>query len=345
MEKVKKYLKNYFSNGPKAAFLVLLVIIGITIFVGNARKTVYVYIDGKENKITTFRHTVNDVLTSNNIILGPKDKTSIGVDSKVKNEDKIYIKKSMDVQVEVDGKILTMNSAESDVESMLNAEGVKVNEADKVLPSNDQPLEKGLKVTIIRVETKTIKEAKPLAYSTVTKNDGSLEKGKQKLVQSGKTGEKLVTTKVIYENGKEVSRKVISEAVTKKPVQKVVAMGTKPKVQPVSTKYSASRGTSSVGANRIISVRSTAYSPRKDYGRATTASGMVAVRDANGTSTVAVDPRVIPLGTKLYIEGYGYAIAADTGLAIKGNKVDLFFNTLSEAKSWGARYVNVHIIN
>lgn len=345
MEKVKRYLKDYFSNGPKAAFLVLLVVIGITIFIGNARKTVYVYIDGKENKITTFRHTVNDVLTSNNIILGPKDKTSIGIDSKVKNEDKIYIKKSMDVQVEVDGKMLTMNSAESDVESMLKAEGVKVNEADKVLPSNDQPLEKGLKVTIIRVETKTVKEAKPLAYSTVTKNDGSLEKGKQKLVQSGKTGEKLVTTKVIYENGKEVSRKVISEAVTKKPVQKVVAMGTKPKVQPVSTKYSASRGTSSVGANRIISVRSTAYSPRKDHGRATTASGMVAVRDVDGISTVAVDPRVIPLGTKLYIEGYGYAIAADTGLAIKGNKVDLFFNTLSEAKSWGARYVNVHIIN
>lgn len=345
MEKVKKYLKNHFSNGPKAAFLVLLVVIGAAIFITNTRKTVYVYIDGKENKVTTFRHTVNDVLTSNNIILGPKDKTSIGIDSKVKNQDKIYIKKAMDVQVEVDGKTLTMNSAESDIESMLKVEGIKVNEADKVLPSKDQPLEKGLKVAIIRVETKTIKEAKALAYSTVTKNDGGLEKGKQKVVQSGKAGEKLVTTKVTYENGKEVSRKVVSEAVTKKPVQKVVAMGTKPKVQPVSTKYSASRGSSSAGGKTIISVRSTAYSPRKDYGRAITASGMVAVRDANGTSTVAVDPRVIPLGTKLYIEGYGYAIAADTGLAIKGNKVDLFFNTLSEARNWGARYVNVHIIN
>lgn len=344
MEKVKKYLKNYFSNGPKAAFLVLLVVICITTFVGSARKTVYVYIDGKENKINTFRHTVNDVLASNNIILGPKDKTSIGVDSKVKNGDKIYIKKSMDVQVEVDGKTLIMNSAESDVESMLKAEGIKVNDADKVLPSNDHPLEKDLKVTIIRVETKTIKEAKTLAYSTVTKNDGSLEKGKQKIIQSGKDGEKIVTTKVTYENGKEVSRKVIGEAITKKPVQKVVAMGMKPKTQQVA-KYSASRGSSSIGANRIISVRSTAYSPRKDHGRAVTASGMVAVRDANGTSTVAVDPRVIPLGTKLYIEGYGYAIAADTGLAIKGNNVDLFFNTLSEAKDWGARYVNVHIIN
>lgn len=344
MEKVKKYLKNYFSNGPKAAFLVLLVVIGITIFIGNTRKTVYVYIDGNENKITTFRHTVNGVLTSNNIILGPKDKTSIGVDSKVKNQDKIYIKKSMDVQVEVDGKTLTMNSAESDVESMLKVEGIKVNEDDKVLPSNDQPLQKGLKVTIIRVETKTIKEAKALAYSTVTKNDASLEKGKQKLVQNGKAGEKLVTTKVTYENGKEVSRKIISEAVTKKPVQKLVAMGTKSKVQPVS-RYSASRGTSDIGAKMILSVRTTAYSPRKDYGRAITASGMVAARDANGISTVAVDPRVIPLGTKLYIEGYGYAVAADTGLAIKGNKVDLFFNTLDEARNWGAKYVNVHIIN
>lgn len=343
MEKVKNYLKNYFSNGPKAAFLVLLVVIGITIFIGNTRKTVYVYVDGKENKITTFRHTVNDVLKSNNIVLGPKDKTSIGVDSEVKNQDKIYIKKSMDVQVEVDGKILTMNSAENDVEDMLKAEGIKINEDDQVVPSKDQALEKDLKVTIIRVETKTIKETKALAYSTVSKNDSNLDKGKQKLVQDGKAGEKVVTTKVTYENGKEVSRKIISEAVTKKPVQKVVAMGTKIKTN--ASWYSASRGTSSFGANRVISVRSTAYSPRKDYGRALTASGMVAARNTNGISTVAVDPRVIPLGTKLYIEGYGYAVAADTGLAIKGNKVDLFFNTLTEARSWGARHVNVHIIN
>ena len=67
-----------------------------------------------------------------------------------------------------------------------------------------------------------------------------------------------------------------------------------------------------------------------DSGFGITASGTVAKRNKGSYSSVAVDPRVIPLGTKLYVEGYGYAIAEDTGGAIKGNSIDLFFNSSSE---------------
>ena len=56
-----------------------------------------------------------------------------------------------------------------------------------------------------------------------------------------------------------------------------------------------------------------------------TSTGARAERDPNGYSTIAVDPRVIPLGTKLYVDGYGYAIAEDIGGAIKGNHIDLYF--------------------
>ena len=72
---------------------------------------------------------------------------------------------------------------------------------------------------------------------------------------------------------------------------------------------------------------------------------MHVLRDPNGYSTIAVDPSVIPLGTKVYVEGYGYAIAADTGGAIKGNRVDLFFNTEAEASNWGVRNLDVYILN
>lgn len=80
------------------------------------------------------------------------------------------------------------------------------------------------------------------------------------------------------------------------------------------------------------------------YGHTITAMGTVPVRDPNGLSTVAVDPTVIPLGSKVLVPGYGYAIAADTGGAIKGMKIDLFMNTREECYSFGRRKVTVHLI-
>ncbi len=75
-----------------------------------------------------------------------------------------------------------------------------------------------------------------------------------------------------------------------------------------------------------------------------TAMGIKPVRDPNGLSTVSVDPSVIPLGSKVYVEGYGYAIASDTGGAIKGNKIDLYMNTLEDCYSFGRRTVTVNIV-
>jgi 3D (Asp-Asp-Asp) domain-containing protein len=60
---------------------------------------------------------------------------------------------------------------------------------------------------------------------------------------------------------------------------------------------------------------------------------------------VAVDPRVVPLGTRLYIEGYGYAIAGDTGSAIKGTRIDLCFDTLEEVDAYGWRTITVEILD
>ena len=75
-----------------------------------------------------------------------------------------------------------------------------------------------------------------------------------------------------------------------------------------------------------------------------TAMGIKPVRDPNGLSTVSVDPSVIPLGSKVYVEGYGYAIASDTGGAIKGNKIDLYMNTLQDCYAFGRRTVTVNIV-
>ena len=101
---------------------------------------------------------------------------------------------------------------------------------------------------------------------------------------------------------------------------------------------SPSRG-ASFRATRVLTMEATAYTPY-DAG----VSGITANGNRMRRGLVAVDTRVIPFGTRLYIEGYGFAVADDTGGAIRGNKIDLAMDTLSEAYQFGRRTVVVHIL-
>jgi len=336
MEKLKNNIKDYFSTGPKVIFIVILLCAGITIGFYSTRKTVYVYIDGKENKIVTYKNTYKKALAANKINVGPKDKTTPSLDSRVNNGDKINIKRAVNVEVAVDGKQLKVLSAEDTIEKMFDAENIVVDEYDKVSPSKQTTLKDGIKVAITRVKIDLVKQTQVLDFAIVQKPDDNMEKGMTKLLQDGQKGEKQITTKIVYEDGKEIARQVVSEVVTKHPVQKIIAAGT-------LGVLNLSRGGSKVLYTKNLRVRATAYCAA-ETGGGRTASGTRPIRNANGYSTIAVDPRVIPLGTKVYVEGYGYAIAEDTGGAIKGNVIDLYFDSTSDMYNWGSRYVNVYIL-
>lgn len=88
-----------------------------------------------------------------------------------------------------------------------------------------------------------------------------------------------------------------------------------------------------------FNMEATAYT-----GDTTTATGVTPVRNPNGVSTIAVDPSIIPLGSKVYIPGYGEAIAADTGGAIKGHRIDLFLNSENECENWGRQNVTLYVL-
>lgn len=336
LEKLKKNVFNYFSNGPKAAFLLTLVVIALITTIYSMRKTLVVVIDGKENNVITYKRTVQGALNDNDIVLGEKDKIEPSLDSQIGKNDIINIKRAVNVAVSVDDKLIDVLTAEDSVESMLEAEGITVGEDDKVLPSKETAINDGLQVDVVRVEAKTFVETEEIGFTTVVKKDDNLTQSTKKVVQEGQKGQKTITTKVIYENGKEVSKKVVSEVVDKEPVQQVVLQGT-------LGVLNLSRG-GEVPYTRSLKVRATAYNNSGGDGNGYTASGRKTFRDPNGYSTIAVDPRIIPLGTKLYVEGYGYAIAADTGGAIKGNTIDVFFNTSSEVYNWGVRYVNIYVL-
>ncbi len=106
-----------------------------------------------------------------------------------------------------------------------------------------------------------------------------------------------------------------------------------------SSNNSSSQPSSDGKYKKTLSMEATAYSSGT-----LTAMGLKPVRDPGGISTIAVDPSVIPLGSKVYIPGYGYAIASDTGGVIKGNIIDLYMNSHDECISWGRRQVTLHIV-
>jgi uncharacterized protein YabE (DUF348 family) len=344
LEKLKGNLKNYFSNGPKAAFIVILFSLCFAVTIINAKKTIVVVIDGKSTKITTFRSSLNSVLRDSNIEVTSKDKIMPKIGAPIENGDKIYIKKAVDVDVDVDGKKIKLKSAESNISEMLKAEKITLDKDDKITPSEDEKLQTGLKVSITRVDSKIESKTEDLDYTTVMKNDDSLEKGVTKTIQDGSTGSKVLSFSVRYEDGKEISRNLVDEKVMKTPVTKVVAVGTLGVVN-------SNRGDKLLYTNSI-KVRATAYSANYsstgknpgDYAFGITSTGTRAKRTVGGFSSIAVDPRVIPLGTKLFVPGYGCAIAEDVGGAIKGNSLDVYFDTDSEALRWGVKLISVYIL-
>lgn len=180
-------------------------------------------------------------------------------------------------------------------------------------------------------------------FNTVKRLNSSLEAGATQTVREGEAGEKAVTYKVRYEKGLEVSREVLSEEITKEPIDKIVEYGNK------NATANAPVNTGKLDYKYVLTCNATAYdlSAEENGGYA----GQTATGVPLDKGVIAVDPRVIPLGSRVYIEAldgswsYGYAVAADTGGAIKGNRVDLCYRTRYECIQFGRRPCRVYVLN
>ena len=226
MKNAKNNLKYYFSNGPKTVFVVMLLLTCITVTIFNMKKAISVIVDGKSIEVITLKSNVNQILKTNNIALGAKDQITVSLDSEVKDGDKIYIKKAVNVKVKVDGKELNIQTAENTVADMLKAEKIVLNDEDKITPLKSDSLKSGLQVQITRVNTDILQEIKTINFATEIKSSNELDKGVKKVIQTGKVGQKVITSSVVYENGKEVSRKLVSEKIKSQPVKQIIALGT-----------------------------------------------------------------------------------------------------------------------
>ena len=237
------------------------------------------------------------------------------------------------------------------VANLLENQEVSLGELDYVEPALDKIVEKDDKVQVYRVEKTTDIVEEVVDYAIVTKKDASLEKGQEKIVQEGKEGLMEKTFEITKENGEEINRKQISEKKVKDAQDKIVSVGTKEIVQQASRGENKSKNTSASqsstatpsGGQEMV-MEATAYTADCNGCSGVTATG-IDLRSNPGMKVIAVDPSIIPLGSKVWVDGYGIAIAGDTGGAIKGNRIDLFMNTKEQAYRFGRKQIKIRVLN
>lgn len=238
------------------------------------------------------------------------------------------------VTITADGETRTVETTATTVGELLKGQNVRLGKLDRctvplttAITTDMQPL------VVTRVSVETIKERAVVPFTTRKQLTPRLRYGQSKVVKAGVNGERVATYRVIYKDGVQTSRKMTTHKV--QPAKNALVLTG---LRGASFSHMlASRG--SLGA-RVLTMRATGYGPNRN-GRwnALCRTGM-----RPGHGVVAVDPRFIRLGTRMYIENYGYAIAGDTGGDIKGNRIDLGMDSHNEAMAVGRRNVRVMIL-
>jgi 3D (Asp-Asp-Asp) domain-containing protein len=219
------------------------------------------------------------------------------------------------IRILVDGRTVTVEATGDTVREALAEAHVKVDADDVVTPAPDAPLPSGGVIRIARVTFEDAEtEVKVPYHTTVRPASRGNRPFHPTVMQEGRPGVKRITYRVRKVDGVEESRTTVGEEIVREPVTQVV-VARKPQ-------FLGSRG--AYAGVRTITVLATAYDPGPGscgkYANGKTCNGKRA-----GYGIIAVDPKLIPLGAKLHVPGYGYGIAADVGSAIKGKHVYLVF--------------------
>ncbi|HBV86603.1 MAG TPA: hypothetical protein DEF42_08100 [Desulfosporosinus sp.] len=182
-----------------------------------------------------------------------------------------------------------------------------------------------------------------LPFDTQYIESDKLPPGTSKLQVKGENGTRREVVKTFEVGGQPIDQQVQAVFELEAPKKEIILRNTKPiPKKKVTIENSTPKAANldvdltKLNISKTLTVEATAYT----YTGNNTATG---VKPREGL--IAVDPRVIPMGSKVYVEGYGYAIAADTGGSIRGNRIDVFYSTLRKCIDWGRRSVQIHVLN
>ncbi|MFJ5768090.1 ubiquitin-like domain-containing protein [Lysinibacillus sp. NPDC093210] len=304
-------------------------------------KEVTISVDGNQSKVWTTEKLVKNILKEANIEVSEHDTLKQSLDTEVGADNKIDIQKAFQVTL-VDGlENRQVWSTSTTVANFLKQQGIQLNEFDRVENNLEDVITPESKIAVVRVEKVIDVVEDSLDFAIEKKQDASLLKGKQKVVTTGEKGKISRTYEVVKENGKIVAKNLQSEKVINEPKKQVVAVGTK---QLVASTTTVSRGSAEPSSGKEFYVTATAYTPYCKGCSGTSATG-INLRSDSGLKVIAVDPSVIKLGSKVWVEGYGTAIAGDTGGSIKGNKIDILVQSDAQARNWGRKKVRIKVLN
>lgn len=298
---------------------------------------VFLHENGRIFSFDTAAPTVGQALEEIGLALYRADRIRPDLGQPVSAGMHIYLERSRPVTVLVDGKTIRTRTHRERVGEVLADLGIVLVGQDYTNPPPDTPLGEETVVQVVRVAEVFVVQQEPIPYSVRWQPDPELEIDHQRLLQEGVAGVLQRRWRVRYENGAEVARTPEDEYVAVPPTEKIIGYGTKIIVRQLETP----EGT--VEYWRVIRMLATSYSastagvPKNApyYGR--TRLGLPMRK-----GIVAVDPRVISLRSRVYVPGYGIGLAADTGGAIKGRRIDLGYDD-DNLVLW-YRWVDVYIL-
>lgn len=344
------------ANAHKKALLsvtvgtIAVVCLFVAMMYGTQMKRVTIVADGNTIEFVTTKSMVADVLAEKGVKLGEHDAISTALDASITDGAEVKIERAFPVRVKTDGEAKEIYTVAADVKEVLQKAGVALGPLDKVEPALSAKLTSEADVTIVRVK-KVIEETEhTLPYDTVKQEDKTLLKGKEKVVQQGQEGVLVKQIEKIYEDGVLVSEQVLARTVEQESLAKIVAIGSKVEPKRVSNAVAVlSAETQEItldgmtfGVKGVLkNVTLTAYSAdfastgknKGDKGYGITASGTT----VSEGRTIAVDTSVIPMGWWVYIDGIGFRRAEDKGSAVKGKKIDVYFDSEAYALKFGTK--------
>ncbi len=277
--------------------------------------------DGVLTTFSTTAPTVGEALKEHGVLIYLGDRVKPGLGTLVSTGVRVYIKRAKPLTILVDGRRIVTRTQTERVKEALEQEGVTLGVRDYTIPDRLTPLTDNMTVQVIRVKEEFVIEEESIPFETVRRPDPELEIDHQRLAQQGEEGLRRRLIRIHYENGQEKERVITNEWVAKEPTTKVIAYGGEIVVRELEAPEGPVRYWRKIRMLATSYTAATAGKSRDNPRYGLTYLGWKATR-----GVIAVDPRVINLGTKMYVPGYGFGTAADTGGAIKGRHIDLAYD-------------------
>ena len=321
--------RNYLNGRVKAVATIALLIAAVLVsgFVW-ANSRVIIRVDGKTMNVNANALDPKEVLSQAGVYLGPRDEFRVAA-NEPGGTSIIEVYRAIPVTVSNGAKIDVVWTGKPTVGEVAESQGYPA-KSFKTIPDAATRPAPNMEIRILTLSNKVMEKELPIPFPIVRQPDPMMEKGMEAVVEHGVPGKKLATVRQMFEDGREAGFDILSEKVLEEPRPEVLRVGTR-------EANDSSRGT--IRFQKMLVMEATAYTPFDDGQSGLTASGIPARR-----GVVSVDPRVIPLGTRVYVMGYGPALAADTGGAIKGARIDLCFEEYNDAIRFGRRTVEVYIL-